>query len=519
MEGSVLNNFSEDFLYKIVNSIDDPVFVKNDQHIWVVVNDAFCKHINQKREDVIGKSDYDFSPKAEADVFWKMDDRVFQSGKNSENEELFTDSQGLVHTILTKKSLFVSQEGNKFLVGLIRDITEERNVKQELLNSKNQAIKTSEAKSQFLANMSHEIRTPLNSIIGFTDYLMNTIHDDNVLDVLKMVKNSSDHLLGLVNTVLDLSKIESGNIGLKNTDFCLRQLFQDICEQFKATSHENSVPIYLEIDREVDGNISGDKSKLVQIMNNLINNAYKFTNSGRIDVKVRLLPLQDKSSETISVVVSDTGVGIAEDFMPFIFQEFRQQDEGKDRAFDGSGLGLSIVKKYVDLMGGTINVNSTLGVGTRVDLTFTFKKANIDCDNVKSFDRNSELSLKGYKVLVAEDNKVNQILINKVLKLAQADFCVVSNGKQAVEEAFKNDYDVILMDIHMPVLDGVSATEILKGSGRTQHIPIIALTADVLAEDVQKFLDAGMHYLAKPFTMESLHESIMKVVVNTYQVA
>ncbi len=494
----------KDFLNNIINTIDDPVFVKNEKHQWIVVNDAFCNFIGIEREHLLGKSDYDFFPKHEADIFWEKDNKVFAEMGHDENEESITDAKGNKYTISTKKSVFINEGKEKVLVGIIRDITELKNTQQDLRKAKEAAEKANEAKSEFLANISHEIRTPLNSILAFAQLLNEQEQNLEKIEMLNAIQASGEILKALIDDVLDLSKIEAGKVNLKITPIDLRSILFESVERFKPMAKEKLISLELNIHGSIPEFLLGDRIKLSQILNNLISNSIKFTEEGFIRVVATMLSYTEGKA-LIKIEVEDSGSGIKEDFLPHVFDKFTQSEHTATKKHEGTGLGLSIVQKLVKLMGGEISVESKVGHGTAFTIVLTMEETKSESKTSGNLSKKDRL---GKRILVAEDNKMNQILFEKLLKTRNYNYTLVSNGKEALEAMDKSNFDLIILDMQMPELDGLEAAKRLKQSPIHRDTPIIILTANALKSDIDKFNELGLIYMSKPIDVNKFYEII-----------
>lgn len=393
---------------------------------------------------------------------------------------------------------------------LERQIVKTKILEEELLQAKEIAESSSKAKSNFLSVMSHEIRTPLNAIIGFIHLLSTEPSLPTQVDYIKAINISSQNLLNLVNDILDFSKIEEGKIEFLYSKINIRTLIHEIklANTFRANERENRITVML--DEDLPTYVLGDEVRLNQILNNLISNAIKFTHRGQIRIEIHK-SAECETHHQIQFVVKDTGVGIAQEAKTLIFERFTQANSEIDRQYGGSGLGLSIVKKLLELQGKDITVESEPDKGS----TFTFcmdfgKCAEEEMTQSPHEDRSSQ-HLAGVKILLVEDVYINSVMAKTMLKNWKAEVDLAENGQIAIEMCLQKTYDVILMDLQMPVMDGITATTKIREFD--PQIPIIALTASSSYETQNDIKACGMDdFIAKPFNPYVLFETIKKRV-------
>lgn len=427
-----------------------------------------------------------------------------------------------VYYLQRKNSKFLEKRIKERMHELTEEINERKIIEEELKKSYNQleelAIKAnaaSQAKSSFLATMSHEIRTPMNGIIGMINILKQSELSLEQKDSLNIIDFSANNLLAIVNDILDFSKIESGQIELEQIPFDLHKSIEDIIKLLSFKTTDKNIALKREIDEDVPLYAIGDPVRINQIILNLTNNAIKFTEKGSVKIKLERINSTDKEV-FIKISIIDTGIGISEEAKANLFKEFFQANNSISRKYGGTGLGLAISKKLVELMKGKIGVESTLGKGSTFWFTINILKCTKE-EFLQSKHQQPIIKKMEHKleILVAEDNLINQKIVMANLKKMGHKVDVASNGQIAIELFKQKAYDIILMDVQMPELNGIEATQAIRLIEETEGrnpIYIVAMTANVLKEDIEHYLEIGMNsYLSKPFKVEELVNILDKI--------
>lgn len=400
------------------------------------------------------------------------------------------------------------------IVGVTQDITEKMRHEHHLQNAKEMAESAARAKSSFLANMSHEIRTPINAIVGMNYLLDKTELNDRQKDYNNKIRLSSEQLLRIVTDILDFSKIEAGKLRLEAIPFNLRTVINNIHDIYSNQSSQKQLQFDIVIDQQIPNQLVGDPLRLGQILMNLVHNAIKFTEQGGIRLNVRLLRRKERSCR-LQFSVTDSGIGLTESQIEELFNPFTQADSSTTRVYGGTGLGLTISQQLAQLMGGQILVESRINIGSNFSFELMYPIFSPDIPPSDAAGE-EETFFNGTRILVVEDNIINQLLTKEILETSGAIVDVAENGKEACDILDKIGYDafeLILMDIQMPIMDGVTATKKIREKVGNDTLPIIALTADITEETKEKVKEIGMQdYISKPIDVKSMLTTIKELI-------
>lgn len=495
----------------VKNSADIICSVNADSLRIETINQAVETILGHKPDEVLDKSIVDFAIESEQSAFRKKLGEIIRENQPFSVMEFqfSTFNKSVIWT-----ECRVSYRGRTIFMN-ISDVSPQKSYEQQLIKSKEAAEYGKKVKETFLANMSHELRTPVNGIIGLTNLLKKTNIDEQQENLLTMMETSSRSLLGVINDVLDLSKIEAGKFSIVRTPNNVRALVNSVYGLLKYQADEKDIEFTKEIDNDVPEMLQLDSLRLNQILMNLLSNALKFTDRGYVKLKVSVLQKIDDSRVKLKFSIEDTGIGIPASRLTKIFESFEQAEDDTSSKYGGTGLGLTIVKKLVELKGGELTVSSKLGEGSVFNFTNWFNIAH-ESSTPKPVKVGRKLApFVNTRVLVAEDNMINQFMVTKMLKDWNVEFEVADNGYKALEKLKEQDFDLILMDTHMPGLNGYQAARAIRMDFEEpkRSVPIISLSASAFEHEQVEAISSGMNdVLPKPFEAHELHDKMIRLL-------
>ena len=503
---------SETYISAILENVVDGVLTIDNSCKLISLNEAAEEVFGYTASEIIGESFNKLIPrKCEEDECYLdqlLEDVRQSKSQNLEIEGVRSDGDKIPLELSISDIILDNQQ---IYIAIVRNISVRKESERALVTAKEKAEEASMAKAVFLSTMSHEIRTPMNAVIGMTNLLLQEEPLPHQLNYLKTLKFSADNLLALINDILDFSKIDAGKITFENVEFSLKALIGSIKGAHEYMANEKGVAFKVVLDYDLPNSVIGDPIRLGQILNNLVNNAVKFTEEGSVTLSVHLI--QSTTEEAvIEFEVKDTGIGITKDKTQEIFKSFTQSSSEITRRYGGTGLGLAITKNLIELQGGSINVESKVDHGSRFYFTLAFQQGTgqdmpHSMDNEPSYGKD----LRGIKLLLVEDNEVNHFVAKKFLEKwnVQVDHAV--NGVQAMKKLESSTYDIVLMDLQMPEMDGYETTIKIRGMDKYKDLPIVALTASAMLEIRDKVFEVGMNdFVSKPFNPDELYQKISK---------
>lgn len=520
------------YALSLIEASLDPLVTISAKGKIMDMNHATVNITGVPREQLIGSDFFDYF--TEQQSAREVYQEVFEKGSVADAPLTLRNVNGKLTDVLFNGSVFKDDNGNVLGVVIVaRDVTDQKRIATELIEARIFAELATEiaeeekrnaqaatliaenavkAKQQFLSNMSHEIRTPMNAIIGFTKVVLKTDLNIKQKEYLSAIKMSGDALIVLINDILDLAKVDAGKMTFEQIPFKLSASISAMLHVFETKIQEKNLELVTEYDTNIPKVLLGDPVRLHQIILNLVSNAIKFTSKGKITVSVLMLN-EDKESATVEFSIADTGIGIEEAKIDTIFDDFQQATSGTSRLYGGTGLGLAIVKQLVEPQGGTVSVKSKIKEGSTFSFVLRFLKTNADAE-LETEMVEKKIEVEGIKVLVVEDMPLNQLLMKTLLDDFGFERDIAENGKIAIEKLQNESYDIVLMDLQMPIMNGFDATEYIRNTMKLD-IPIIALTADVTTVDLAKCKAVGMNdYIAKPVDERLLYSKIVGIVKN-----
>lgn len=519
-EKELLN--SRNFLDAIIDHIPVMITVKDAKDLKIFkANQAGASFLGITPEEMTGKDNYDLYPEELARKLNNSDRKVLDTGKLFSEIEIIPDDAehcNLKYVLATKMPILDAEGDPLYLLSVSEDITEVKRKEEELRTALNLAEEATIAKSQFLANMSHEIRTPMNAIIGMAYLALKTDLNAKQSDYISKIHNAGTSLLGIINEILDFSKVESGRLELENIHFQLPDVIGNVVDLSGQTALDKGLQLSIQIPPDVPHQLSGDPLRLGQILTNLFSNAVKFTESGEVAVAVESISTID-SMVKLKFSVQDTGIGMSKETEGRLFQAFTQADSSTTRKFGGTGLGLAISRKLVEIMGGSLWVESEEGIGSTFSFTAWFGissapgTGSIEAPGNVPGVKDRDYGLAGVRVLLVEDNEINQQIAAELLLSQGMIVDIAGNGAEAVQRIGGSlgdqPYQLVLMDLQMPVMDGFEAARTIRR--REAELPIIAMTARTMQEERERSFEAGMNgHVAKPIDPDILFAKIRR---------
>ena len=488
-----------------LSTVHEKMLDKNNAYTYLKLHTNLKESISLLDNEKLGVDDYEkFKETERLEEIARINKENIQKEKTSKFSKLISILAIALISILSLLSLSLYK--NNIIRTRSNQLLEEKN--KELILAKEKAEKASNARTEFLSTVSHELRTPLNAINGIAHLLLEDKPKKSQMHYLESLQFSGNYLTNFINDILEINKINSKKAEIENINFNLKQLLENIQSSLKELASQNNNDFSLDIDPNIPDYLMGDPTKLSQILLNLINNALKFTHDGAVIVTSKLVSVDDNQA-SIYFEVKDSGIGIPEDKLETVFDSFSQGSVGINRKYGGTGLGLTIVKKLVSILGGEIKLESVVNQGSTFSFELPFKKGKKPLKVDKRPTKSNDSKLAGKKLLVVEDNKINQMISKKMLENKGILCELIDNGEEAIETCKNHQFDMILMDVHLPGINGTIATKKIREFDK--KTPIIALTAISLNENRQMLLSYGMNdVITKPFVPEDFYATISK---------
>lgn len=506
---------SEEKYRSVIENLELGLLEVDNNDVIVHAYPQFCLLTGYTPEELIGTNALKLLHSDEDLVIMRENKQIRQNKLNSVYEVRIKKKDGTYFwAVISGAPILNDNDEIIGSIGIHWDVTSRIEKEEALKLAKEEAEKLSKIKQNFLANMSHEIRTPMNVILGLTNIVSESRLDQDQKEMIDVIKLSTKNLLSIVNDILDISKIESGRIEIRNASFNLHKELNNTIKFLYFNNQNPHLSLDVAIPKSFDITVSSDLFRIQQILTNLIGNAIKFTPSGKVSAEFRLDTIPNENSVMLEMKVSDTGIGISDDMIDKIFESFTQENRGKRSSMGGTGLGLAIVKELVNQLRGSIEVKSELNIGTTFHVKLPLKiMSDIE---VEKTDQPNEFDYKGLRclrILLVEDNNFNQLLIEKILSQYNCHLDMASNGNEAITLVNKYTYDIILMDIEMPGMDGFETTKFIRTNIDMSNFktPIIALSARVLTGEIAKCKEAGMNdFISKPIDIKLLFNAMLK---------
>lgn len=505
IESVILNSNEAISLMKVINN-------ETQELQTIFINDAFTKLTGYESFEILGqKYSVLFGERTDKIELNKLYDSIYLKQKAEVEIICYTKNHSEYWVNLNISPIPDENGRITHWVFIQRDITEKKKIEESLKRSKLEAETAARQRADFLSNMSHEIRTPMNAIIGLTELMLQETKDEKFLENLQSVKFSADNLLVIINEILDYSKLDAGKVKVEYISFDIKKIFKELDKTLGLKAREKNIQFICNVDADCPQYLIGDPVRINQILINLAGNAIKFTHEGKVEVKADLVS-KNNNEVRLLFSVTDTGIGIPDDKLHLIFESFMQAYTDTQRLFGGTGLGLTISKKLIEMLKGEIRVESAVGKGSKFYFELSLKIDKKERKEEPAQTAKSEKDLAGVKILIAEDNRMNQLVAKQIFKKWNVDLQIANTGLEAVQFLIEKSYDVVLMDLQMPEMNGYEAAEYIRDPDTAvinHAVPIIALTADAFPETKSKVLDIGMNdFLMKPFKQEELYEKI-----------